>query len=111
MTWCQENATEKLSVDLCDTCSCYEMYHWDHTFCTSPDSSVCGTVFARNVEDEDKVTIVNLHNRLRSKIARGEEITFETYPAASNMMQLVSKLVSAILPPIYFSKLKELFLS
>ncbi|KAG1649735.1 CRISP/Allergen/PR-1 [Nymphon striatum] len=79
------------SVELCDTCKCYEKFSYDHTFCKSVDEDTCGTIKASGVTEVEKVGIVNLHNRMRSRVARGEEDTFDAFPTAKNMMQMATR--------------------
>lgn len=48
---------------------------------------------ARGLEDDEKKLSIDLHNQLRAKLARGEEIRGHPgpQPPAANMMQMVLK--------------------
>ena len=51
---------------------------------------------SRGLDDSEKSLATQLHNQLRAKLARGEEIRGHPgpQPSASNMMQMVSVLLS-----------------
>ena len=55
-------------------------------------STNCGEVTSRGLDDSEKSLATQLHNQLRAKLARGEEIRGHPgpQPSASNMMQMVS---------------------
>ena len=59
-------------------------------------STNCGEVTSRGLDDSEKSLATQLHNQLRAKLARGEEIRGHPgpQPSASNMMQMVSVLLS-----------------
>ena len=59
-------------------------------------STNCGEVTSRGLDESEKRLATQLHNQLRAKLARGEEIRGHPgpQPSASNMMQMVSVLLS-----------------
>lgn len=54
-------------------------------------SAQCGSVTTRGLEADEKRLALDLHNALRAKLARGEEIRGHPgpQPHAANMMQMV----------------------
>ena len=54
-------------------------------------SEICGKVSVRGLEAEEKILALEVHNKLRAKLANGLEIRGNPgpQPSASNMMQLV----------------------
>ena len=54
----------------------------------------CGQLKSRGVTSEDMAVILDVHNKLRAKVANGQEHRGQIYqqPPAANMRQLVSEL-------------------
>ncbi|CAG2066647.1 unnamed protein product [Timema podura] len=71
-----------------DYCSIKCMNDVPHTMCqykASPSSN-CQGYESRKLSEDDVKSIVNQHNKLRSKVAIGKE---QGQPSAANMLQLV----------------------
>ena len=62
-------------------------------------SARCGLVTIRGLKADEKRQAMDLHNGLRAKLARGEEIRGQPgpQPRAANMMQMVGDFLSAYL--------------
>ena len=61
-------------------------------------STNCGEVTSRGLDESEKRLATQLHNQLRAKLARGEEIRGHPgpQPSASNMMQMASVLLDIV---------------
>ena len=68
-------------------CSCFK-----NDFLQGKISDVCGEVTVRGLEADEKLLALEVHNRLRAKLANGLELRGDPgpQPSASNMMQLVT---------------------
>ena len=62
------------------------------TFFKGNISEICGKVSVRGLEAGEKILALEVHNKLRAKLANGLELRGNPgpQPSASNMMQLVS---------------------
>ncbi len=54
-------------------------------------SPTCGTPLGRGLTASEKAEVVNLHNKLRAKVANGQETRGQTgpQPPAADMLELV----------------------
>ena len=62
-----------------------------HFFLKGNTSEICGKVSVRGLEAGEKILALEVHNKLRAKLANGLELRGNPgpQPSASNMMQLV----------------------
>ena len=68
------------------------IFHLKNDFPQGKISDVCGEVTVRGLEADEKLLALEVHNRLRAKLANGLELRGDPgpQPSASNMMQLVT---------------------
>ena len=77
-------------------CASIFLYIHRNFFLQDKISTNCGEVTSRGLNESEKRLATQLHNQLRAKLARGEEIRGHPgpQPSASNMMQMASVLLS-----------------
>ncbi|XP_023313911.1 ancylostoma secreted protein-like [Trichogramma pretiosum] len=78
------------SKDVCNLPTCWGKPNTECLFKDFTPSANCGQVLTVGLSTEEKKAIVDLHNRLRMKVARGEELRGAPgpQPAATNMQML-----------------------
>ncbi|KAL7299648.1 hypothetical protein TKK_0007409 [Trichogramma kaykai] len=78
------------SQDVCNLPTCRGKPNTECLFKDFTPSANCGQVLTVGLSTEEKKAIVDLHNRLRMKVARGEELRGAPgpQPAATNMQML-----------------------
>ena len=69
----------------------YFFLHYSFFFFKGNISEICGKVSVRGLEAGEKILALEVHNKLRAKLANGLELRGNPgpQPSASNMMQLV----------------------
>ncbi|XP_014222129.1 venom allergen 3-like [Trichogramma pretiosum] len=82
------------AADYCHLYSCQYASRPEHVMCAHPTggaSPVCKQVISSGLSEDEKKRIVDLHNELRAKVARGEESRGSPgpQPKASDMKTMV----------------------